>query len=139
MGRREDFQVRNSRGFLLECSYFEPTEVSNLKHPCLLYLHGNASSRLEGLHLLGSSVVYGFSLLLMDFAGCGLSQGEYISMSYFEKQDAKLVMDYVRNWKDVSEFGIWGRSMGAATALMTALEVDESIRYVVVDSCFVSV
>lgn len=75
----------------------------------------------------------------MDFAGCGISEGEYISLGYFEKFDAKLVMDYVKKEKPITEFGLWGRSMGAATTLMTALKEDDTIRYIVMDSSFTSI
>lgn len=74
----------------------------------------------------------------MDFAGCGISEGEYISLGYYEKFDAKIVMDYIKEKKNITEFGLWGRSMGAATTIMTALNEDPSIRYIVVDSSFTS-
>lgn len=83
--RREDFVVKNSRDFKLECSYFEPIKVAHTKHPCIIYLHGNSSSRLEGLPLLETCLPFGISFLVMDFSGCGISEGEYISMGYFEK------------------------------------------------------
>ncbi|KAL4463165.1 hypothetical protein ABPG74_007166 [Tetrahymena malaccensis] len=137
--KREDFKVKNSRGFNLECSYFEPISLSGKPHPCVLYLHGNSSSRNEGIVLVQYLLPYGISLVLMDFSGCGISEGEFISLGYYEKYDAKQVMDHVKKWKPITEFGLWGRSMGAATTLMTSLNEDLSIRFIVIDSSFLSI
>ena len=65
-------------------------------HPCVLYLHGNSSSRVEGISLVEYLIPFDISLVLMDFAGCGLSSGEYISLGYFEKYDAGLVIDHIK-------------------------------------------
>ncbi|EAR89045.2 X-pro dipeptidyl-peptidase, S15 family protein (macronuclear) [Tetrahymena thermophila SB210] len=137
--KREDFKVKNSRGFNLECSYFEPISLSGKPHPCVLYLHGNSSSRNEGIVLVQYLLPYGISLVLMDFSGCGISEGEFISLGYYEKYDAKQVMEHVKKWKPITEFGLWGRSMGAATTLMTSLNEDLSIRFIVIDSSFLSI
>lgn len=64
----------------MECSYFEPFSVRDKPHPVVIYLHGNSSSRLEGLALLPYLLPIGIAVILMDFAGCGLSEG---SKKYF--------------------------------------------------------
>lgn len=139
IAKREDFKVVNSRGQQLECSYFEAVAVNNKPHPCVLYLHGNSSSRIEGIVLVQYLIPLGISLVLMDFAGCGVSEGEFISLGYYERIDAKQVIEHVKQWKPITEFGIWGRSMGAATTLMTALQEGLSIRFIVIDSSFTSI
>ena len=136
--KRYDFKVKNSRDFVLECSYFEPIALKGKPHPCIIYLHGNSSSRLEGLSLIHYLLPYGISLVLLDFSGCGISEGEFISLGYFEREDTLIVLEYVQNWdKNISEFGIWGRSMGAATALL--LSNVKNIRFIVADSSFISI
>lgn len=40
-------------------------------HPCVIYLHGNASSRMEGLSLIELLIPYDISVVVLDFAGCG--------------------------------------------------------------------
>jgi hypothetical protein len=42
---RTDFQIKNKRGLTLECSFFEPTKRVAKELPCVIYLHGNSSSR----------------------------------------------------------------------------------------------
>merc|ERR1711971_1114696 len=49
--QRHDLQLSNCQGEILECSYFEPLRdrsgSSPFVGPCVIYLHGNSSSRLE--------------------------------------------------------------------------------------------
>lgn len=94
--------------------------------PVVIYLHGNSSSRLEGLKIATELLKRGINLFVFDFAGCGLSEGEYISLGWHEKEDLKTIVDFVDKIPGVSKIGVWGkiylnfigRSMGAATALM---------------------
>lgn len=58
-------------------------------------------------------------------------------MGFFEKQDLETVVNYLRSSGKVSKIGIWGRSMGAATALMYAAN-DPAISGIVLDSAFSS-
>lgn len=60
------------------------------------------------------------TVFTFDFAGCGLSEGPYISLGYYERDDVDFVFKYLRQLGTVSSIGIWGRSMGAVTALMYA-------------------
>ena len=54
-------------------------------------------------------------LFLIDFPGCGLSGGEYISLWYHEKNDVGIVIDFIESFPGVGNIGIWGRSMGETT------------------------
>jgi len=35
---------------------------------------------------------------VFDFPGCGLSEGEYISLGYHERDDVKIVMDFLEKF-----------------------------------------
>jgi hypothetical protein len=39
-------------------------------------------------------------------------------LGYYERDDVDVVFKYLRDLKTVSSIGLWGRSMGAVTALM---------------------
>lgn len=43
---RKDFQLTNKRGYTFACSLWLPVEVE--QYPCVIYLHGNSSNRIEG-------------------------------------------------------------------------------------------
>ena len=46
-----------------------------------------------------------------------MSEGDSISLGWYEKDDISTVMDLLRKVSYVRNIGLWGRSMGAATAL----------------------
>lgn len=66
-----------------------------------------------------------------------MSEGEYISLGWYEREDVKTVTEHLRSLGTVSTIGLWGRSMGAATALLHAHR-DHSIAGIVCDSSFAS-
>merc|ERR1719502_1351082 len=75
------------------------------------------------------------TLFCLDFSGSGLSEGEYVSLGHFEEQDVAVVVDHLRADESVSAIALWGRSMGAATAVLRAAE-DPTIAACVLDSPF---
>jgi pimeloyl-ACP methyl ester carboxylesterase len=164
---RVDIQLENPRGMKLECSWYRPAEARTvaeynsgtvqgssepaasaqasdpsgatapLKHlPCVVYLHGNCGSRLDArdcLFLLDE----GITVFALDLSGSGVSEGEFVSLGFFERQDLLAVVDYLHLSKRVSTIGLWGRSMGAVTAIMYAAR-DPTIAAIVCDSPFSS-
>lgn len=68
----------------------------------------------------------GIAFANLDMSGSGHSEGEYVSLGYHERLDAKTLIDYLHNEYGIKLFGIWGRSMGAVTALNAALELQKS-------------
>jgi pimeloyl-ACP methyl ester carboxylesterase len=129
--------LKNERGIPLCCSYFEPAENTRVTKqlPCVIYLHGNTSSRLEALAYVRLFLPSNITLFCFDTSGSGLSGGEYISLGWWEKEDLKTVIEFLKNTGRVSRIGLWGRSMGAVTALMYA-ECDPSISGMILDSAF---
>ena len=80
---------------------------------------------------------HNITVLALDFTGSGLSEGEYVSLGWYEKDDLETVIEYLRSTGKVSLIGLWGRSMGAATSLFHGAR-DPSIAAMVLDSPFVS-
>lgn len=103
--------------------------------PCVIYCHGNSSSRLDSLDLVKSFLTANITLFCFDFSGSGLSEGEYISLGWFERDDVACVTEYLRANRNVSSIGLWGRSMGAATALLHG-DRDPTIGGMLLDSPF---
>jgi hypothetical protein len=91
---RRDFQLTNPRNLQICCSLWEPVGVNrpNKELPCVIYMHGNSSSRLEALSALSLVLSLGATLLAFDFAGSGHSEGEYVSLGEFEKDDLQVVL-----------------------------------------------
>ncbi|KAF1325174.1 Serine protease family s09x, partial [Globisporangium splendens] len=135
---RKDFVVVNDRRQTLQCSQWLPKEASVngiTEFPCVIYLHGNSSCRVEALSVLRTCLASGMTVVAFDCGGCGKSDGEYISLGFYEREDLKAVIEYLRSSTHVSTIGLWGRSMGAATALLHA-DRDPTIAGIVVDSAF---
>jgi pimeloyl-ACP methyl ester carboxylesterase len=71
----------NARGQTLVGSIYHSASVSPLQGgPCVVYLHGNASSQLEGQFLVPNLCPRGVFVFCFDFAGCGCSDGDYVSL-----------------------------------------------------------
>ena len=137
--KRTDFTLTNKKNNKLVCSFWEPfdEEREYPKLPCVIYLHGNSSSRCEVVPEIKYLLKKGITIFAFDFSGCGRSEGEYISLGWHEQDDVACVVDFLRRSNKVSSIGLWGRSMGAATALMYSTK-DLSIAGLVLDSPFSS-
>jgi pimeloyl-ACP methyl ester carboxylesterase len=115
---RTDVELMNSKGFVLQCSYWEPKAQAEEPPPCVIYLHGNSSCRLEATEVLDACLGFGLTVFAFDFAGSGHSEGDFVSLGYFEQEDLQVVADFLLDTGVASTLGVWGRSMGAATALL---------------------
>jgi len=72
----------------------------------------------------------------LDFSGSGQSGGDYITLGVREPSDLKIIVTFLRTI-GIEMIGLWGRSMGAVTALRYLhMERDLSISGILVDSPF---
>ncbi|KAG5498550.1 hypothetical protein JKF63_02836 [Porcisia hertigi] len=132
---RQDFELENMRGMRLCCSWFKPYPTRRV--PCVVYCHENCGGRCSGLEAI-FLLEEGFSLFCFDFCGCGMSEGEYTSLGFYERQDLVAVIEFLMlKGDEVDGVALWGRSMGAVAAIMYASK-DPWIRCIVCDSPFAS-
>ena len=134
---RKDFELISHQGYKMKSSLIEPLPQyrPSKKMPVVIYLHGNASSRLEGLGILNILLPHNINLFTVDLPGCGHSEGEYISLGYYESYDVGVIVDFLENLPGTGGVALWGRSMGAATALIYAHR-DKRIKAICLDSPF---
>lgn len=137
--KRSDITIYNQKNLKLNCSWWEPFDEEREfdQLPCVIYLHGNSSSKAEATIEAKIFLPMNVTLFAFDFAGCGKSEGDYISLGWYEKYDVKCVVEFLRKTNKVSTIGLWGRSMGAVTALMYGDE-DPTVAGLVLDSPFSS-
>ena len=137
--KRTDFTITNKRNHKLMCSFWEPFDEEREfpRLPVVIYLHGNSSSRCEVIPEIKYLLTKNITVLAFDFSGCGRSEGDYISLGWHEQDDVECVVNFLRKSNKVSSIGLWGRSMGAVTALMYGSK-DLSIAGLVLDSPFSS-
>ncbi len=137
--KRTDFTITNKRNHKLMCSFWEPFDEEREfpRLPVVIYLHGNSSSRCEVIPEIKYLLTKNITVFAFDFSGCGRSEGDYISLGWHEQDDVECVVNFLRKSNKVSSIGLWGRSMGAVTALMYGSK-DLSIAGLVLDSPFSS-
>ena len=138
--KRTDFELINKRSKKIMCSFWEPfdEERESPRLPCVIYLHGNSSSRCEVYPEVKFLLERNITIFSFDFCGCGKSEGEYITLGYYEKRDVHCIVEYLLKSRKISKIGLWGRSMGAVTALMYANEHPKLIEVMILDSGFYS-
>lgn len=137
--QRTDVRLRLPSGVVIECSHFVPRALpgESERRPVVVYVHGNSGNRLDIEGFLGPFMKRGVSLFCYDSIGCGLSEGDYLSLGWHERDVLSAVIKYLRGSPLCGKVGVWGRSMGAATALLHAHR-DATLAALVLDSPFSS-
>ena len=134
---RQPLTFVNNRNQKIVGSLYQSADMNPLRcHSCLIYLHGNASCQFEGQFLVPNFCNYGVYVFCFDFVGCGNSDGEYISLGYYEKQDVEFLISTLNKTFGINQFVLWGRSMGAVTSLLAKSDM---IKAVICDSSFTSI
>ena len=85
--------------------------------------------------LLASRPPSPLSCFCFDFSGSGLSEGDLVTLGARESADLEAVVSFLRIQGRTSHIALWGRSMGAVTAVLYA-RTNLSIAGVVLDSPF---
>ncbi|MFQ6102238.1 MAG: alpha/beta hydrolase [Anaerolineae bacterium] len=100
----------------------------------IIFCHGHAGS-------MDPDVIYapwfheaGFNVLMFDFRAHGRSEGDRVSLGYFERQDLLGAIDYLQG-RGIEEVGVLGFSMGGGVGIITAPQ-SEAIRAIVSDGGF---
>ncbi|CAI0374158.1 unnamed protein product [Linum tenue] len=129
-------QLTNARGHTLRCSHYVPSPFpDDTPLPCVIYCHGNSGCRADANEAAVILLPSNITVFTLDFSGSGLSDGDYVSLGWHEKDDLKVVVSHLRSNKKISCIGLWGRSMGAVTSMLYGAE-DPSIAGMVLDSAF---
>ena len=126
---RVDSSFTNSRGNNVVFSVFVPIkpntvvespEQMKLTCPCLIYCHSQGGCRVEGLFLQEFCIEHGIGLCVWDYAGCGRSSGDYITLGWKETDDLAQLIDILTSHYQATQISLWGRSMGGVTSIMFA-------------------
>lgn len=114
---RKDYSIISKQGFIIKASLIEPDEESRVRFcliqpteemPVVIYLHGNSSSRLEGLRAAPELLRRDINIFVLDFPGCGMSEGDYISLGWHEREDLRIIVDFVEKLPGIGKIGLWG-------------------------------
>lgn len=126
------------RNETLRCSFYRPKKP----RACIIYAHANAGSRGEAFSIRSWVQSLGCTLFSFDFAGCGESDGDYITLGVHERDDLALVLEWVLKQPEVGECIIYGRSMGSVAGLLVACSSHfpgKRVKGLIVDGPFKSI
>lgn len=132
--QRIDFSITNEEGKLISAMILkeEGTDPVNT----ILYLHGNGGSKLECLGFTPLICKNDLCIIGFDFVGCGNSDSGFLTYGINESKDAELVIKEAQQYFKINKLIVWGRSMGAATAILFAEKNRSIVDSLVLDSPF---
>jgi fermentation-respiration switch protein FrsA (DUF1100 family) len=107
--------------------------------PAIIICHGLGANKSDFTELAVYLSRRGYAVLLFDFRAHGESEGSTTSLGYHEQEDVLAALDYLKTRHDVDpgRIGIYGFSLGGATAILAAVK-SHGFRALVVDSAFTS-
>jgi uncharacterized protein len=129
----EEVSFRTEDGLLLRGWWLPATEAEKT----VIALHGHRGARHHCVGIGAALWRRGANVLLFDHRGRGTSEGNLVSLGYFETLDALAAIEYSLSRATRLPLGLIGYSMGAAVAIMAAAR-DERVGAIVADSPFAS-
>lgn len=100
----------------------------------IIYCHGNAGNKIDIIEIF-EFLLWEFNICSFDFSGAGYSEGEYVTLGYYEKYDIQAVVNFLRTELGIKNIILYGRSMGAVSSLLYS-EMDPKIKACILDSPF---
>ena len=108
------------------------------KAPVILFFHGNGEIVSDYDELAPLYLEKGINFLPVDYRGYGLSTGKPTVTAMM--RDAHIIFEFIKNWlKEYSFTGhliIMGRSLGSASALEIAVNYEDHIDGLIIESGF---
>jgi uncharacterized protein len=129
----EKVEFRTEDGLLLRGWWLPAPQAKRI----VIALHGHRGARHHCIGIGGALWRRGANVLLFDHRGRGSSEGDLMSLGYFETLDALAAVGYALSRAPGMPLGLIGYSMGAAVAVMAAAR-DERVGAIVADSPFAS-
>ncbi|MBX3708229.1 MAG: prolyl oligopeptidase family serine peptidase [Gammaproteobacteria bacterium] len=126
----EHVQFKTSDHILIK-GWFIPNKNPHAK--TIILLHGYPADKAD---ILPSRLFLHkeYNLLFIDFRYLGESQGNYSTIGKDEVLDLRAALNYLHH-RGIHEVGIWGFSLGAAVALLSAPEANE-VKAIVAEAPF---
>ncbi|OHT16719.1 hypothetical protein TRFO_12978 [Tritrichomonas foetus] len=104
---------------------------------CIIFLHSLGTNQFECLNLVPFLCTPDLALFSFDFSGSGISEGDTIPLVGRGCHDVIAAANLLKTELNITQIGLWGRSMGAAIGLDTVSMTNE-FSCIVSDSAFAS-
>lgn len=133
----EPWELHSADGLLLRATHFSPAHVS---HRWVILLHGYGRSQADTWDYAPSYLEHGYEVLTPDLRASGSSGGTYVTMGTLEAQDVAAWARKIVAHDPQARIVLHGISMGAATAMLAAVQPDmpANLAAVVEDSGYTS-
>lgn len=137
--KRIDFDklIKNSNNEKISASLWCPLEMTTKEigySPCIIYCHGNVGNKIDVIDIF-EFLYWEYNVCSLDFSGAGFSEGKYVTLGFKECLDIQALVNFLRKELKIQKIILWGRSMGAVSALRYA-ETDPNLKAIVLDSPF---
>ncbi len=132
----EDVAFTSGAGIVLKGWLIRPVPAVYAA-PAIIICHGVGANKSDFTELAVNLSRRGYAVLLFDFRAHGESGGNKTSLGYHEQEDVLAALDYLKTRHDVdpSRIGVYGFSLGGATAIIAAVR-SHGFRAIVADSSF---
>lgn len=134
--KRIDFNhhIKNKRDELLSSSLWCPLEMDSKglsQSPCIVYCHGNGGNKIDIIEIF-QYLLYEFNIFSFDFSGAGNSEGDIVTLGYYENNDVDSVVSFLNKELKINKIILYGRSMGAVSVIRN----NSNIKAMILDSPF---
>ncbi|MFI3284155.1 MAG: alpha/beta hydrolase [Erysipelotrichaceae bacterium] len=105
----------------------------------VIFVHGYSSNFYDMLEEAIQFEKEEYNILLIDHRGCGISDGKYTSMGYYESDDLCLWIEQIRCEHEDAKIVLYGESMGASACVLALGKLEENqVQCVIADSGYTS-
>jgi len=125
---KDDYQI--------PASFFAVDGIAD--NDTVILLHGQTGDRTSTYDAAEIFFGLGMNVLAVDLRNSGISDFEYITFGYLEKNDLLLCVDYIKKLAPNKQIGCYGQSMGAATIglYLGTAHAQEQIDFAIMDSSY---
>ena len=131
----EKLEIKSRFNYPLYARLYKTEKPS---HKWIIDSHGWTSKGIGQIKYVDLFRELGYNVLVVDHRYSTESGGKCISFSYFEKFDVISWIDEIQKRDDKATFGIFGESMGAATAIYVT-SLDSRIKFLISYCSYTSV
>ena len=133
---KDDYTVTSYDGYILNVQLLHnPTPTDKY----VIISHGYTDNRIGSLKYAKLYLALGYHCIIYDLRGHGLNKSTFTTYGIREGQDiAALVEDTRKRYPNISQLGLHGESLGAASTI-TALQYKPDVDFVVADCGFADI
>lgn len=131
---RKDIQFKTSDSLTIKGWYFTAPQNQVNSDKAVILCHGWTANRYETLPRVKFLVEAGYNVLTYDARACGESEGDLISLGYYEANDLLAAIDYLKS-TGINKIAADGISQGGATIVFASAK-SKDLKCVIIESCF---